>query len=68
MLSRNGWVSVTSELLESTRVDGVLCSAINAHPDAFASYLARAKALCPSEPVVGCSLVPLGFPGTYSFF
>jgi hypothetical protein len=50
-------------------IDDVFCSAINAPTtgNTYAAYLAAALALGPSEPVVSCSLVPLGFPCTYYF-
>jgi hypothetical protein len=50
-------------------IDGVFRSAINAPTtgNTYAAYLAGAKALGSSEPVVSCSFVPLGFPCAYHF-
>lgn len=57
-------------LLWMSCIDGVFRSAINAPvngSNSYAAYLAAAKALGSSEPVVGYSLVPLYFPCTYYF-
>ena len=72
----SGWLGkcyfriVTFDFSECRVFDGIFRSAVNAPTtgNTYAAYLAAAKALGSSAPVVRFSLVPLDFPCTHYFF